>query len=66
MTDSELARQQRVGLCAICTHARVIESVRGSEFWLCERSKNDARFKKYPPLPVRACLGFERTAPPLR
>jgi hypothetical protein len=66
VTDPDLARQQRVGLCASCAHARLIESAKGSEFWLCERSKSDARFKKYPPLPVRACPGFERAAAPSR
>jgi hypothetical protein len=54
----------RVGLCGACAHARVIRSSRGSEFWLCERSQRDARFTKYPVLPVRACTGFERAAPP--
>jgi len=45
-------------LCAACRHARVIRSTKNSEFWLCELSKTDARFGKYPPLPVRACPGF--------
>jgi hypothetical protein len=47
-------------------HARCIESAKGSEFWLCELSKSDPRFKKYPPLPVRACLGFKPHATPER
>ena len=63
MADSQLERQQRVGLCANCTHGRLIQSAKGSEFWLCERGKSDPRFKKYPPLPVRFCLGFERATP---
>jgi hypothetical protein len=50
----------RVGLCATCVHSRVIESKRGSAFWRCGRSETDERFPKYPPLPVRACEGFER------
>jgi len=57
----DLERQARVGLCATCAHARTIQSSKGSEFWLCEKSKTDPRFKKYPALPVRACLGFVRT-----
>jgi len=28
-------------------------------FYLCERSRQDARFPKYPPLPVLQCPGFE-------
>jgi hypothetical protein len=53
----------RVGLCASCLYARAICSVRGSEFWLCEKSKVDPRFAKYPPLPMRACPGFSRADP---
>jgi len=49
----------RVGLCARCQHARVIESDRGSRFWLCERSKTDPSFPRFPPLPVTACRGFD-------
>jgi hypothetical protein len=29
---------------------------------MCRRSAADARYRKYPPLPVIACAGFE--APP--
>ncbi len=47
-----------VGLCADCAHARVQESARGSTFWRCGRADDDARFPKYPPLPVRECAGF--------
>ena len=47
------------GLCAACVHARAIVSGRGSRFVLCERSRTEARFPRYPPLPVRACPGFE-------
>lgn len=54
---------ERVGLCAACRHARAIVSAKGSEFWLCERSKADpSRFVKYPRLPVLRCGGFERVA----
>ncbi|MFN8180078.1 MAG: hypothetical protein U0167_19250 [bacterium] len=50
---------ERAGLCARCRHARSIASRRGSEFLLCERSRTDPRFARYPPLPVRECPGFE-------
>jgi hypothetical protein len=46
-----------VGLCAACTHARVQANARGSSFWRCGRADSDARFPKYPPLPVRECPG---------
>jgi hypothetical protein len=48
------------GLCAECAFARRIESARGSRFMLCERSRTDAAFPKYPRLPVIACEGYER------
>lgn len=47
------------GLCASCRHARVVVSGRGSRFVLCERSRLDPRFPRYPPLPVVRCVGFE-------
>ena len=47
------------GLCDRCMHARRIENDRGSIFVLCELSRTDARFPRYPRLPVVACTGFE-------
>jgi hypothetical protein len=47
------------GLCGTCTNARVIESRKGSRFYMCELSKTDPRFRKYPPLPVISCIGYE-------
>lgn len=46
------------GLCASCINARVIENRRGSQFYMCELSKTDKRFAKYPPLPVLNCVGY--------
>jgi hypothetical protein len=48
-----------VGLCATCVFARSVTSGKGSTFLLCQRSQTDPRFPKYPPLPVRSCVGFE-------
>jgi hypothetical protein len=48
-----------VGLCAGCRHARVQQTARGSGFWRCLRAGTDARFPRYPALPVRACPGHE-------
>lgn len=50
---------RRRGLCGHCKHARVIKSSKGSEFTLCERSKTDPRYRKYPALPVVQCVGYE-------
>ena len=52
--------ESRVGLCFTCRHAQTIVSSRGSTFYLCERSRIDARFPRYPTLPVVACIGWER------
>jgi hypothetical protein len=54
--DTEAAR---AGLCADCRFKRLIESDRGSTFYLCERSVTDASFPKYPRLPVLQCRGYE-------
>jgi hypothetical protein len=48
------------GLCGTCRHARVTRNRRGSAFYLCRRSETDARFRKYPPLPMLECFGYER------
>jgi hypothetical protein len=58
-TDHDLEERTRVGLCLTCQFSRVIVSDRASRFYLCERSKTDPRFPKYPPLPVLACVGYE-------
>jgi hypothetical protein len=50
-----------IGLCATCVFARVIENARGSRFSLCRRSETDARFPRYPALPVLKCIGYEKT-----
>jgi hypothetical protein len=55
--------QWSVGLCADCRFMRRIESDRGSTFYLCERSATDARFPKYPRLPVVQCVGYEPSRP---
>lgn len=47
------------GLCATCRHARVVTSGRGSRFVMCERSRTDPRYARYPRLPVVECRGFE-------
>jgi hypothetical protein len=47
------------GLCDGCRHQRLVPNTRGSVFSLCERSRSDERFPRYPPLPVLECPGFE-------
>jgi putative hydrolase of the HAD superfamily len=43
-----------------CAFLSLVKNKRGSEFWLCERSRIDSRFRKYPPQPVRNCQGFQQ------
>jgi hypothetical protein len=53
---------QQVGLCAGCRYARRVRTPR-SRFWLCERSREDASYDRYPRLPVLSCRGFEPGEP---
>jgi hypothetical protein len=48
----------RLGLCADCRHARLINSSKGSQFLLCQLSQSDPTFPKYPRLPILACSGY--------
>ena len=50
------------GLCAGCRQHRVIKGAH-SDFWMCRRSALDARFPRYPRLPVLSCVGYD-PAPP--
>jgi hypothetical protein len=56
------------GLCDTCRHQRIVRTTRGSAFSLCERSRTDPRFPRYPRLPVVRCDGYQqeeaRPAPP--
>jgi hypothetical protein len=47
------------GLCARCGHLRTQATRRGTTFYRCARADTDQRFLRYPPIPVRACPGFE-------
>ena len=58
----DLRADPSVGLCSVCAHSRVTGNRRGSIFWLCRLSADDARFRRYPRLPVARCAGFEHAA----
>jgi GNAT superfamily N-acetyltransferase len=49
---------EAAGLCASCEYVQRIDSARGSRFYLCERSRTDPSYPRYPRLPVRACAGY--------
>ncbi|HZE97607.1 MAG TPA: hypothetical protein VE981_11320 [Planctomycetota bacterium] len=53
------SEEVRAGLCASCRHVKINRSDRGSEFYYCRRSESDPAFRKYPPLPVLQCPGYE-------
>lgn len=48
----------RVGLCIACRRHRLVVSGRGARFHMCELSKSDPAYPRYPPLPVLACAGY--------
>lgn len=50
------------GLCPDCRFVRAIQSARGSTFWLCELSKSEPAYPRYPAQPRVHCAGFERGA----
>ena len=47
------------GLCDSCVHQRIVRNTRGSRFSLCERSREDPGYPRYPRLPVVSCRGHE-------
>lgn len=47
-----------VGLCATCIHARQVRGAR-TVFWRCALADTDARFARYPRLPVLQCSGYQ-------
>ena len=49
----------RAGLCDNCRHQRVVPNTRGSVFSLCERSRSEPEYPRYPRLPVSRCAGHE-------
>ena len=51
-----------VGLCESCANVKVVETRKGSRFYLCQLSEVDPRFPKYPRIPVLHCIGY---TPPL-
>jgi uncharacterized protein YciI len=53
--------REAVGLCFTCRWKRAATTGRGSTFFRCARAETDARFVRYPPLPVRRCVGYEES-----
>ena len=57
------AGDARAGLCASCTHVKIIANDRGSRFYMCQLSLSDPRFRRYPSLPVLECPGYVPVPP---
>jgi len=47
------------GLCATCVHAMLRPTRRGTTYLRCALAASDARFPKYPRLPVHTCAGHQ-------
>jgi hypothetical protein len=52
------------GLCDSCRHQQLVRNTRGSEFSLCQRSRTEPEYPRYPRLPVLECRGHERREDP--
>jgi len=50
------------GLCSSCEYSRVVESARGSSFYLCRLSETDERYRRYPQLPVVECSRYSEAS----
>jgi hypothetical protein len=52
------------GLCDRCAHQRLVATTRGPTYSLCERSRTERAYPRYPRVPVLACPGFTRRPAP--
>ena len=64
MTVAASTHRPGAGLCDGCRHQRLVPNTRGSVFSLCERSKTDPAYPRYPRVPVLSCPGFEPATDP--
>jgi hypothetical protein len=56
-----MADRARAGLCETCAHLRLVSSDRGVVFYLCEYSKRDPSYPKYPAIPVLSCAAYSHS-----
>ena len=47
-------------LCETCARVREVITPKGSRFLLCQLSRTDPAFPKYPPQPVVRCAGYQQ------
>lgn len=50
-----------LSLCPSCVHVRFVDTAR-SRFLMCELSRVEPRYPKYPPQPILACPGHRARA----
>ena len=55
-------RDPAIGLCGDCQHCRIVKSER-STFYMCRLALTNPEYRKYPPLPVLRCPGYQPLAP---
>ena len=60
-----MSADNRASFASLCTRCDYVREIHGprTTFLMCGRAKEDVRFAKYPPQPVRVCLGFIERAP---
>lgn len=46
------------GLCETCANVRIVDTRKGSRFYMCQLSEVDPRFSRYPRTPVLRCIGY--------
>jgi hypothetical protein len=46
------------GLCESCANVRIVDTRKGSRFYMCGLAEVDPRFPKYPRTPVLQCIGY--------
>jgi hypothetical protein len=56
--DAQRPDAPPAGLCETCRNVKIVETRKGSRFYLCTLSEIDPRFPKYPRIPVVRCLGY--------
>ena len=57
--DSFKCRMMHQSLCETCAWMRAVVTPKGSRFLLCQLSKSDPAYPKYPRQPVVRCSGYE-------
>jgi hypothetical protein len=58
------ARMMKPSLCETCMRMREVVTPKGSRFLLCEVSRSDAAYPKYPAQPVVRCASYEKKEEP--